>query len=205
MPSSRRRFLQFVPLGCATTLLAACGPTVAPAAPTAPPKPTAAAAPTIAPTAAPKPTSAPAAAPTAVPVAQPTAAAKASVLPTYVPVANRPKADYPSKGELYQDGYIKYPASPVKATPPEPPGSGSTVNAFVDALYPPPTPLDQNPPWQEIDKQLNANIQFTIVPPADYMTKLATLMAGGDYPDLISLFGGLNAAANVPAFLQQAA
>jgi putative aldouronate transport system substrate-binding protein len=30
-------------------------------------------------------------------------------------------------------------------------------------------------------------------------------MAGGDYPDLVSLFGGLNAAANVPAFLQQAA
>jgi putative aldouronate transport system substrate-binding protein len=30
-------------------------------------------------------------------------------------------------------------------------------------------------------------------------------MAGGDYPDLINLFGGLSAGANVPAFLQQAA
>ena len=37
------------------------------------------------------------------------------------------------------------------------------------------------------------------------MSKLATLMAGGEYPDLVSLFSGLNATANVPAFLQQAA
>jgi putative aldouronate transport system substrate-binding protein len=74
----------------------------------------------------------------------------------------------------------------------------------VDGLYPPATPLEQNVAWQEINKRLNANIQFSVVPPADYTPKLATLMAGGDYPDLINLFGGLGAAANVPAFLQQA-
>ena len=119
--------------------------------------------------------------------------------------SNKPPADYPSKGELYQDGYIKYPAKPIKATPAEPPGQGTTVTAFVNGLYPPPTPLEQNPAWQEINKQLNTTVQFNVVPPADYMSKLATLMAGGDYPDLVSLFSGLNATANVPAFLQQAA
>ena len=212
MLSSRRHFLQLVPLGCATSILAACGSAATPVTPTsppalpptaapAPPKPTAPPAATSAPVA----TAAPAAKPTSPPVAPTPNAARASGLPTYVPLANKPKADYPSKGELYQDGYIKYPANPVKATPAEPPGRGSTVTAFVNGLYPLPTPLEQNPAWQEINKQLNATVQFNVVPPADYMPKLATLMAGGDYPDLINLFGGLSAAANVPAFLQQAA
>lgn len=122
-----------------------------------------------------------------------------------MPLANKPKADYPSKGDLYEDGYIHFPGSPARSTPAEPPGLGSSITVFVDALYPPATPLQENAAWQQINKQLNANVQFTVVPAADYASKLATLMAGGDYPDLISLFGALNAAANVPAFLQQAA
>jgi peptide/nickel transport system substrate-binding protein len=89
---SRRFMVQsLVGLGAAS-LLAACGqsappaaPTTAPAAPTAAPKPTAAAAATTAPaaTAAPKPTAAPAAAaaPTAAPTAAPAAAADLSSLP----------------------------------------------------------------------------------------------------------------------------
>jgi putative aldouronate transport system substrate-binding protein len=160
--------------------------------------------PTLVPTAAPRPTDQPATTATVVPAAQPTAA-KASAVPSYIPLANKPTADYPSRGELFEDGYINYPASPARATPAEPPGLGSTVSVFVDGLYPPATPLEQNAAWQEINKQLNATIQFSVVPPADYTPKLATLMAGGDYPDLINLFGGLGAAANVPAFLQQAA
>jgi putative aldouronate transport system substrate-binding protein len=147
----------------------------------------------------------PAPKPTAQPAAPTTTAARSSALPTYIPLATKPQADYPSKGELYQDGYIKYPAKPIKATPADPPGHGTTVTAFVNGLYPPATPLEQNPAWQQINKQLNATVQFNVVPPADYMSKLATLMAGGEYPDMISLFGGLNATANVPAFLQQAA
>jgi putative aldouronate transport system substrate-binding protein len=214
MPSSRRRFLQLVPLACATTLLAACAPTTPAAAPTsapppaappatsAPPAATSAPPPTSAPATAAKPTPPPAAAAPATPTA---AAARSSVLPTYIPLASRPRADYASQGELYEDGYINYPAKPTRSTPAEPPGLGSTVTAFVNGLYPLPTPLDQNPAWQEINKQLNATVQFNVVAPSDYTSKLATLMAGGDYPDLISLFGGLNAAANVPAFLQLAA
>ena len=78
----------------------------------------------------------------------------------------------------------------------------------------PPTPFDQNPAWKEINKQLNANVQFTIAPAADYGTKLAAIMAGGDLPDIIFFQGGLggtnatsstvgaSATTNLPAFLQ---
>ena len=205
MPSSRRRFLQLVPLGCATTLLAACAP-AAPVAPTSPPAPppTAVPAPTSAPTsppaaAAPKPTTAPA--PTAAPAAT-SAPLRPSILPAYVPLANRPPADYPSKGELYQDGYIKYPSKPIRATPAEPPGLGSTVTAFVNGLYPLPTPLDQNPAWQEINKQLNATVRMNIVPGSDFRAKLATVMASDDLPDIIHLYQGWSAGQNLPAFLK---
>ncbi|MBV9582539.1 MAG: extracellular solute-binding protein [Chloroflexi bacterium] len=192
MRISRRRVLVVVPLGCATTLLAACAP-ASPVAPTPLP-----------PTAPPATPVAPAAVPTSVaPAPAATSSLKASVLPTYVPLANKPTPDYPTKGELYEDGYLTYPAQ--KAAPAQAPGLGSSVSVFVDGLYPPPTPLDQNPAWQQINQQLNANVQFTVVPPADYAAKLATLMAGSDYPDTISLFGGLSAAPNLPDFLKQAA
>jgi putative aldouronate transport system substrate-binding protein len=207
MPNSRRRFLQLVPVGFATTLLAACAP--APSASSAPPTlapPPPTSPPTAVPTAAPaRPTAAAAPTPTVAIAAQPTTVAKASALPSYSPLANKPQADYPSKGELYEDGYINYPGNSTRSTPSEPPGLGSTVTVFVDGLYPPATPLEQNRAWQQINKQLNATIQFSVASPADYTPKLATLMAGGDYPDIISLFGGLGAAANVPAFLQQTA
>ncbi|MBV9323499.1 MAG: extracellular solute-binding protein [Chloroflexi bacterium] len=206
MPSSRRRFLQVVPLGCATTLLAACAPAAGvPAAPPTSPPPPATSVPTVATASAPPtPTGVLPTAAAARPAAT-AAPAKSSVLPSYIALASKPAPDYPSKGELYEDGYSKYPANPVRATPAEPPGLGSTVTVFADGLYPPPTPLEQNPAWQAINKQLNAMVQFNVVPPADYASKLATLMAGGDYPDLISLFGGLIAAPNLPSFLQQAA
>jgi len=174
---TRRAVLRFAAAGAVTGLAAACVPTPPAIAPTPQPAP---------PTAAPKPKG-------------------ASALPSYIPFSAKPKADYPSKGELYEDGYIRYPSPPVKGVPAEAPGLGSTVSALVDGLYPPPTPVDQNPAWQEINKRLNATLQFNIVPPADYGSKIATMMAGNDYPDLVNLFGGLSAGPNVPAFLEKAA
>jgi len=44
---------------------------------------------------------------------------------------------------------------------------GSTITAFSNAYYPPATPLGQNPAWQEVNKQLNATLNFNIVAPAD--------------------------------------
>jgi putative aldouronate transport system substrate-binding protein len=207
MRTSRRRFIELVSLGCSTGLFVACAPasTVAPPPTVAPPT-------ALPPTPAAKPTAppAPAATSTTVPVvsAPVTTAAptpKPPVLPTYIPLANKPKADYPSKGVLYEDGYIKYPANPIRSIQGDPPGLGGTTTILVDGLYPPATPLDQNPAWQEINKRLNANVQFQIASAAEYGAKLATVIAGGDLPDMLSLFGGLNATPNLPAFLQQAA
>jgi len=84
------------------------------------------------------------------------------------------------------DGFGKYPSNPAKALPNDPPGAGGTVTIFSDAALPLPTPLEQNPAWQAVNKALNANVQFNIIAIPDYPGKLAALMAGGDLPDIIS-------------------
>jgi putative aldouronate transport system substrate-binding protein len=181
---SRRRFLRVaggIAGGVLTIpLLAACAPSAPATAPTRP----AAAVPTT------------------------TGAAASAIYPTYVPTASGPKADFPAAGPMYDDAFSSYPANPVKALPAEPPGTGGTVNIMSIQLFPPPTPLDQNPAWQAVNKALNANVQYQIVTSADYPVKLGTVMAGNDLPDLLYMYARpgspstLAAAAGVPQFLQ---
>src|SRR5260370_4142059 len=143
------------------------------------------------------------AAPTAGAAAKPT-----DVLPTFVPLQGGPKPDYASAGQQYEDGWDNYPASPSKSWTRSPPGLGSTVNALSNGFNPPSTPFDQNPAWQEVNKQLNANVQFTVIAPGDYPAKIGTTMAGDDLRDVMLFPGGLNVTiaqsgtANLPQFLQ---
>jgi putative aldouronate transport system substrate-binding protein len=136
--------------------------------------------------------------------------APANVLPTFVPLQNGPKPDYASAGQQYEDGWDNYPTNPIKAWTKAPPGTGSTITALSNGFNPPSTPFDQNPAWQEVNRQLNANVQFNVIQPVDYATKLATVMAGQDLPDVMLFTGGLNVniggggggTANLPTFLQ---
>jgi putative aldouronate transport system substrate-binding protein len=127
------------------------------------------------------------------------------VLPTYLPGQGGPAPDYPGGGPLYEDGFDSYPLNPIKALPVEPPGAGSMVNIFTIGLFPPPTPFDQNPAWMEVNRQLKATIHFDIGY-SDYLTRLSTIMAGGDLPDVMYLFTQgtsiLAAAPGVPQFLR---
>ena len=137
-----------------------------------------------------------------------TSRSSASVFPTYLPPANAPKPDFASTGAQYDDGFVSFPRNPVKALAADAPGTGSTVNIMSIQLFPPPTPFAQNRAWQAVNKELNANVQFTIVTSADYPVKLGTTMAGNDLPDLMYMYAQpgssstLAAAAGVPQFLQ---
>src|SRR5260221_10890129 len=137
-----------------------------------------------------------------------TAAKANTVLPSFVPLQSGPKPDYASAGQQYEDGWDLYPAKPVKAWTKAPPGTGSTINVMSNAFNPPSTPFDQNSAWQEVNKQLNANVQFNVIPPGDYAAKIGTVMAGDDLPDVMLFPGGLNVTiaqsgtANLPQFLQ---
>jgi putative aldouronate transport system substrate-binding protein len=108
---------------------------------------------------------------------------------------------------MYEDGFNSYPANPVKVIP-QAPGTGGDVNIMSIQLFPPPTPLEQNPAWQAVNKALNADVRFNIVTSSDYPVKLGTVMAGNDLPDEMYLYARpgsastLAAAAGIPQFPQ---
>jgi putative aldouronate transport system substrate-binding protein len=152
----------------------------------------------------------PSAAPTQ-PATAPTGSTRSgakAVYPAYVPVSSGPKPDVLASGPGYDDGFNSFPTNPVKALPGDPPGTGSTLNIMSIALFPPPTPLAQNPTWQAVNKALNANVQFEVVTQADYPVKLGTVMASTDMPDMLYVYAPagssstLAAANGLPQFLQ---
>jgi putative aldouronate transport system substrate-binding protein len=174
---NRRRLIMAAAGGAALPLLAACS-SGAPAAPAAPPSGGSGA-----------------------------AAQQASALPNFIANTTGPKPDFPAAGPQYQDGFINYPKNPSKALPPTPPGAGGKVLCYTNNSAPaPPTPLEQNQAWQETNKQLNADVSFTIIAQSDYITKLATVMAGNDLPDVMLIPGNTNSGAaqvqNLTQFLQ---
>src|SRR5262249_5575256 len=104
----------------------------------------------------------------------------------------------------YEDGYTYYPKNPAKSWTREAPGLGSTVQSFDShGSQVPPTVLDQNPAWQEVNKQLNADMHLS----SGDGTKLAAIMASCELP-CITTFNGvvpgfaLRPIANLPQFVQ---
>jgi len=172
-------------------LLAACGspsPSAAPtpaSPPAAPPK-TPAGATTISTPVQPTAASASTSAPTSLPV---TAAGAPVIvggvkLPTYVPYAGA-KPDSPgSTNGMVDAGYKAYPSTRPKSVQ-STPGDGSDINIMTYSTGAVPTALDQNPGWQEVNRQVGANLKVNITPFADYFgTKLQVTIAGGELPDL---------------------
>jgi putative aldouronate transport system substrate-binding protein len=123
--------------------------------------------------------------------ATPTAAGAAQTrlqLPTHVP-AQGVTADLPSTADGIDPGFFAYPSDPFKAVP-SPPGKGGDVTIMTWNLQTPLRPLEENPHWQEINRQVGANLKVTAIGFADYSTKLATTMAGSDLPEVLYIPSG---------------
>jgi putative aldouronate transport system substrate-binding protein len=138
--------------------------------------------------------------------ARPTAGASdgaptsANVYPTFIRPTTGPKPDFVAIGPDYQDGYINFPKNPAKSWTRPAPGKSGRVVSYTNAGAPlPPTPVDQNPAWQEANKQLNANVEFQIITQTDYPAKLSTMMAGNELTDFILV---TQQAQNSSAFLK---
>ena len=124
-----------------------------------------------------------------------------SLFPTYIPVTNGPKPDYHDDNPLFSDAFNNYPNNPQKAND-SAPGSGSTINVLTAAYFPPPTPREQNPTWQAVEKQLNATMNMNIITGSDYRLKFPTIMASNDLPDVMHIFFGYSLAPNLPDFFK---
>jgi putative aldouronate transport system substrate-binding protein len=186
---SRRAFLrrtgQGMLVACAS-VLAACSTAPTPSAP-----------PTSAPTPIPKPNTDTAPAPTAgnaAPAAPatiaPTGAAPTSPavargrLPSRIPFTGGPRPDLPSTGEGVDNGYFRFPADLVKSVK-GPPAQGGEFTALTYLTQAAPPPIEQNAAWQSLNKRLGATLKIDYAPSStDYITKLPTVVAGGNLPDL---------------------
>jgi putative aldouronate transport system substrate-binding protein len=132
---------------------------------------------------------------------QPASKNAAGPYPTFIPFTGGPKPDYHSDDQRYDDGFDNYPANPFKAVQ-EKPGAGGKVDVLIAQYFPPPTPFEQNPSWQAVNKELNANVQMNMVAGADYRTKFTTTIAGDDLPDIMHIWFGYTLAPNLPAFFK---
>jgi putative aldouronate transport system substrate-binding protein len=108
-----------------------------------------------------------------------------SAIPAYVPF-EKVKADLPGTADGVMPAFFHYPADPIRSVS-GPVGSGGSVSCMATASDAPVAPEKSNAVWQEMNKQLGLEIKFTQVPGAEYLTKLNTTIAGGDYPDIVQL------------------
>jgi putative aldouronate transport system substrate-binding protein len=108
--------------------------------------------------------------------------------PTYQPFAG-PTPDLPGTAEGVQAGYTKYPSNLVNAVKAKP-GDGSKVKAVAITYGIPPKPADQNKLWKAINDALGIDLEIILVPDSDFDAKMATMTAGDDLPDIISIGGG---------------
>ena len=133
-------------------------------------------------------------------VASAPAAGSGLAMPVHVALAG-PQPDLPATSSGVPPAFFNYPKQHIKSVA-TPPGKGEDITATSFFLGPPPTPLAKNVAWQEVNKQLNANLKVTPVSVADYFTtRLPTLIASGNLPDIF-LESALNSTLqNEPAFL----
>src|SRR5215216_4035228 len=107
-------------------------------------------------------------------------------LPTYAALPNLPSPDLPGTPDgLLAPGYQRYPSKLVRSVP-QPPGKGGDVNALTASLSTAPTPLENNPAWQQVNKELGVTLKIPSFSTADYPTRLNTVVAGSDLPDIIA-------------------
>jgi putative aldouronate transport system substrate-binding protein len=116
-------------------------------------------------------------------------------LPTYMP-PNAPPPDVQGSA-ITPPGYTSYPQKLLRSVP-DTPGRGGEVNVITQTLTTLPTPMEANPIWQEANKRLGVTLKLNLTPYADYSTRIPTILAGSEMPDLLFLPNGFL----VPGFPQ---
>lgn len=135
--------------------------------------------------------------------ATPSASGKVQ-LPSYAPLSGLPSADMPGSPDgLLAPGYLRYPSNLVKSVP-QPPGKGGEVNALTTSLSPAPTPMDSNPTWQLVNKELGVTLKIPSISTADFPTRLQTVLAGAELPDVIAAAIFSTTMPNIADFLNSA-
>src|SRR5438445_4605782 len=115
------------------------------------------------------------------------ATAGMAVLPTYVPFQG-PKPDFPPSADgIVPAGYLTFPKTLVKSTTGSVGKPGDSVSFLTYSINPTPAPAEQNPAWQQVNKDLGLDLKFTYTALQDYNVKLNTVIASGQLPDIFTM------------------
>jgi putative aldouronate transport system substrate-binding protein len=115
------------------------------------------------------------------------AASGVAPLPTYVPFQG-PQPDFPPSADgIVPAGYLTFPPNLVKASSGPVGKQGEEVSFFSYSINPTPAPVDQNPAWQQVNKDLGLDLKFTYTALQDYNVKLSTLLASSQLPDIFTM------------------
>jgi len=68
-----------------------------------------------------------------------------------------------------------------------PPGDGEKVRIACGVGGPTPPALGQNSYWQGLNQRIGSELDYQMVPEADYGPRAATLLAGGGLPDIMQI------------------
>ncbi|MFC8077748.1 ABC transporter substrate-binding protein [Streptomyces sp. NPDC057307] len=103
-------------------------------------------------------------------------------LPDHIPYRGA-LPDLPASKAGVLGGYFHYPKRPVAAAPDGPPAKGPAINVMTLTYTPVPPPVSKNPMWRQLNESLGTDLDFEIVPAANYPVKFALTIAGGNLPD----------------------
>ncbi|MDG4788664.1 extracellular solute-binding protein [Micromonospora sp. WMMD1102] len=106
-------------------------------------------------------------------------------LPTYKPVTSA-TPDLAAEPAGVSPGYFSYPTASSAASQPV---RGKAVTALTYTYDPIAPALGSNPYWQNLNDRLGTELKITYVASADYKSRVATTIAGGDLPDMVAIQG----------------
>lgn len=113
---------------------------------------------------------------------------RASAVPTYTPFEGGPTPDLPGNEAGAIDGFFSYPADSRAVWQGDPPGDGEPVTALAQLNSALPPALEQNPYWQELNRRIGSPMQVQLITAGEeFNAKIATMSAGGDFPDFMQI------------------
>ena len=116
-----------------------------------------------------------------------TTATGGALPPAYVPFQG-PKPDFPASADgIVPAGYLTFPKNLVKSSSGPVGKQGDEVTFLSYSINPTPAPVDQNPAWQQVNKDLGLDLKFTYTALQDYNVKLSTVIASGQLPDMFTM------------------
>ena len=105
------------------------------------------------------------------------------MLPKYVPFKGA-TADIPAPNPNALDGYLTFPKDRVSILP-EKLGITKPVTVLAPLSSWTPPPMGSNPFWQNLNEQLGAILDITMVPKSDWENRFQASVAGDTLPELV--------------------